>query len=97
MKDEEIENIKVSCPTCSLPHSLSSNDIKRIRQSEQDRFREIIKKQKIRFEILLGRDRACQETNPEEHQVDMIEIPGWIEELDAIINHKLIKEMEKMG
>lgn len=41
------------------------------------------KRTKIRFEILEGRMRACNEEHPDMHQVSLREIPGWIEEFES--------------
>ena len=41
------------------------------------------KKCKIRFEMLRDRMKACEKEHPDTHKVSLLEIDGWIEELES--------------
>ena len=47
---------------------------------------------RVRLEICFGRMQACHQKNPEEHQVSMLELPAWIEEMKELENEDLHQE-----
>lgn len=63
-------------------------EMKKLEQANRE-LRESIKKSIVRFEILLGRARGCDEdNNTKKHGVSEIEIPGWIQEnKDLLTRH----------
>ena len=55
---------------------------------------EVVRKTKIRFEILQGRMEACEKDHPDTHKVSLKEIPSWIGEINHI--HKVHLENETL-
>jgi hypothetical protein len=60
--------------------------------SRERRYREALRTAKIRLEICLGRMRACK-SDPASgslpHEVSLVEIPAWIEEMSGILGNQL--------
>lgn len=55
----------------------------------EQKMKQAIRTARIRLEICHGRMQACHLKNPDEHQVSMLELPWWIEEMKELEDEDL--------